>query len=671
MSPTTDTGVLCLDGCSPLVSAIMSSRCMPEDFAITNCDISSLHSPALLSGIEEGAARLVRAMETGEHVAVYGDYDVDGITSTCLMASYLRDNGLEPETYIPERLEDGYGLNKEAIDQLKALDVTLIITVDCGITAIEEVAYAKSLGIEVVITDHHECQCKLPDAVAVIDPEKAGDPYPFKGLAGVGVAFSLICSVEGEGSEKSLFVKYGDLVTLGTVADMMPLTGDNRIIVRNGIRLMNESPRPGLAALMREAGIKQGELTGQGISFGLAPRLNAAGRMGSALLALELLTQDDPERAKFLASELGNLNKLRKKTENRILDQAISLLEETGYKSGPIVLSQENWHMGVVGIVAARLMRLYSEPVALISLDRGVGRGSCRSLAGFNMFDALAYCGDCLSGFGGHTLAAGLTLDVDKIDDFQAKLSKYYNDNPPDMDKNALTVDFLLSDPSLISMESIKSLDILEPFGTGNPAPVICIENALLKSVVPLSGGKHVKLLAEKWGSEFDCVFFSLSSDSLALSEGDSLDIAFTPQINSFRGRETAQLLVSDIRPSMTKITPPEGRCASPAGEGVTGACPDRTDFAHLYKYISGKRRGKLSGQKARLLSEMEIGTGRGSAATYYLCLTVMDELGLLTLTEYEDKMDVALSSNPGKVDLETSTLLQELRRVSSIKRDI
>lgn len=669
MSNKSDADALCPDGRSPLVSAIMNSRKMPDDFDITDCDLSNLHNPSLLGDIENGAARLVRAIETGERVAVYGDYDVDGITSTCLMASYLSDSGLEPEVYIPERLVDGYGLCKDSIDQLKALDVTLIITVDCGISAIEEVAYAKSLGIEMIITDHHECKGKSPDAVAVIDPKKVGDPYPFKSLAGVGVAFKLICSVHGEGSEKSLFEKYGDLVTLGTVADMMPLTDENRVMVRNGISLINKSPRPGLAALMKEAGINPGEMTSQTISFVLAPRLNAAGRMGSALLALELLSQDDPDRARFLAAELGSLNKLRQKTESRILAQAISLLEEEGYSSGPIVLAQENWHQGVVGIVAARLMRIYSEPVALISLEDGVGKGSCRSPEGFNIFEALDHCGDFLSGFGGHQLAAGLTVDEDKINNFKAKLSRYYDENPPDMDKNALTIDFLLSEPSLISMENIKSLDILEPFGTGNPAPVICIDSAVLKGVVPLSGGKHIRLLASKWGVEFDCVFFSASPDNLEVSVGDSFDIAFTPQINSFRGIDSAQLLVSDIRPAMKT----SGMCVQVPGglnEDMRGICPDRTDFAHLYKYISGKKGGRLSGQKSHLLSEMETGTGRGSGTIYYLCLTVMDELGLLTLTEYGDEVDVTLSPNPIKVDLESSALLQSLRRESGINRE-
>lgn len=653
-----------IEGFSPLVSAVLQARGAGKHVISVSPDMNLLEPPELLMDISKGAARVSQAIENGEQAAVYGDYDVDGITATCLVASYLRSRGLEPEIYIPERLEEGYGLSKESLDYLHSQGVTLIITVDCGVAAVSEAEYAHKLGIDLVITDHHECQEKLPEAVAVIDPKKDGDPYPYKDLSGVGVAFKFICALEGGECQQRLLEEYGDLVSLGTVADMMPLTGENHLMVKTGLRLMNTRPRPGISALLKDAGIKEGALTAQDISFALAPRLNAAGRMGSAILAFELLSQDDHDRAAFLAFQLGSLNKLRQSTENRIMSEAIKMLEDTGYKDGPIILVSENWHRGVVGIVAAKLMRMYCVPVALISVESGIGKGSSRSVPGFSIFKALCHCRDCLMDFGGHELAAGFTVSGDKTEDLKVQLFKYYSKNPPNKEENSLLIDFSLNSPELISMNNIQSLDILEPFGTGNPCPVLCIENTVLGKIIPLSGGKHLKLVINKWGSEFECVFFSTTSDQLGVKEGDLLDIAFTPQINTFHGRTNVQLLVSDVRPAQPVIAAEKPTVvASMKFAALPASCPDRDDFACLYRYLTGKGDRQISGKRVHVLSELESGIGRGSAAKYYMVLKVMDELGLLSLTEDGENISAFLYPNPKKVDLGSSEILRSLRQ--------
>lgn len=659
-------GIGSFDGYSPLVSAVLEARGIRGRAFKAYLQDSFLQSPELLDDIDAGVGRVHRAIEAGERVAIYGDYDVDGITSACLMASYLKSRNLTPEVYIPERLDEGYGLSVEALDSLYGQGVSLIITVDCGIAAAHEAEHAAKLGIDIVITDHHECHERLPRAVAVIDPKKSGDKYPFKDLAGVGVAFKFICALEGGDCGPRLLAQYGDLVALGTVADMMPLTGENRTMVCQGLRMMNTTARPGISALLTEAGLKAGALTAQTISFGLAPRLNAAGRMGSSVLALELLCQDDPARAAFLASQLGNLNRLRQSTENRIMEAAIKRLENSGYTAGPIVLESEGWHKGVIGIVAARLMRMYGEPVILISVEERTGKGSCRSIPGFNIFKALTTCEDILENFGGHELAAGLTVGADKIPELRERVWRFYSENPPDGSKNSLRIDFPVQNPELLDIDNVKSLDALEPFGIGNPAPVLCIGEAMLAKIIPLSGGKHVRIIADKWGREFDCVFFSISIDQVEMSEGDKIDIAFTPQINTFRGRSSIQLLLLDVRLSAEKQLDNRDNQSGETAPAGSDDCPDRSDFARLYRYLSGVKDGKLAGDRAYLMSQLASSIGCGSSGRYYSALKVMDELGLLTLTEKGDSISIVLCPNPQKVNLESSKILRRLRRGGS-----
>ena len=508
--------------------------------------METLHDPFELEDILPAIQRITQAIATREHVAVYGDYDVDGITSACLLTNYLQSRGLTCETYIPDRLSEGYGLNTGALDSLAAMGVTLVITVDCGVTSLEETAYADTLGIDMIITDHHECRSELPDAVAVVDPKRPDCRYPGTGLAGVGVAFKLVCALDGN-TEKMLD-RYGDLLAVGTVADVMPVTGENRYMIRRGLEKLN-SPfcQPGLAALMQETGVGDKRLTASTIGYSLAPRINAAGRLGDTQAAVELLQTSSRRRAEDLARELCDKNRERQNLEMEIWNQALDMMAGQT-PDAPIVLSGSDWHPGVIGIVASRLTDAYSLPAIRICLDGDKGKGSCRSVGGFNLYEALDACQDCLEGFGGHAMAAGLTIRADMVDTFRERLAEYYRTHPSDY-VPALEADLLVNDPALLDMACVESLDSLEPCGSGNPRPLLYMENATLDAVTPIGQGKHLRLRLLHLGESYDCVFFSQTLPALGASVGQQVDIIFSAQINEFRSRRSVQLVISDLRP--------------------------------------------------------------------------------------------------------------------------
>ena len=440
----------------------------------------------LLQDMDKAVARIRAAIERREHVAVFGDYDVDGITSTCVLTDYLRRRGVPVHPYIPDRIEEGYGLNMDAITSLqRADDITLIITVDCGITAIDETNYALQRGIDMVITDHHECSGQaIPNAAAVVDPKRPGSQYPNGGLAGVGVAYKLLCALEG-GSEQVLH-DYGDLVAIGTVADVMPLTGENRYLVAQGLAQINTNPRPGIRALLHECGAEGRPVTATTIGFTLAPRINAAGRLGKTAIAALLLLTDDSADADRYAAGLCQLNRERQELEQQIWEEASAIACRYPPRA-PLVLASDTWHQGVIGIAASRLSEEFHLPTIMICCDGERGKGSCRSFGGFNLYNALSACSEYLEGFGGHALAAGLTIRRENIDRFRRALGEYYRQNPAD-DLPELTCDLRVDDPHLLTMACIESLDALEPCGNGNPKPLLCITGARLVNAVPIGG---------------------------------------------------------------------------------------------------------------------------------------------------------------------------------------
>ena len=506
----------------------------------------------LLKDMDRAVLRVTRALKRGETIAVYGDYDVDGITATCLLTDCLTRLGGRVRSYIPDRLEEGYGLNEEAVLHLAQQGVTLIITVDCGITAAREVEFARELGIDVVITDHHECKQAIPEAAAVVDPHRPDCPYPFKGLAGVGVALKLAMAAAGPDRAGLVFREYADLAAVGTVADVMPMTGENRTIVQTGLAALAHPRRVGLAQLMEEAGLGDKPVTSVSIGYTLAPRINAAGRMGQADLAAELLLTRDPGRAAALAQELCALNRERQTIECEIFQECVQRLERRP-QSGVILLADEHWHQGVVGIVASRLTEKYSCPVFMVCLDQGMGKGSCRSWGGVNLFHLLTQCQDLLEGFGGHAMAAGFTVREENIPALDRRLRQLVLEEQAGEElPSLLDIDAAVL-PQELTVEAVEALDALEPCGAGNPRPVLVLTGAHVISAAQVGRGRHLKLRLEGRGVPLDAIFFSVDGSELGLTPGCRVDVAFYPQINDFRGVRSVQLQVVDLRHAMTR----------------------------------------------------------------------------------------------------------------------
>ena len=511
-------------------------------------------SPMLMRDMDKAVERIQRAIADGETVAVFGDYDVDGITSTVLLRDYLKSCGVHCLRHIPRRIEDGYGLSKDAIASLRQQGATLMITVDCGITGDEEVAFANSIGMDVVVTDHHECKETLPDAVAVVDPHRPDCPYPFKHLAGVGVALKLVLALGGENREDALFARYCTLAAIGTVADVMRMEGENRTIVSCGLEALPHTDFVGIHALLKEAGLLGKPITSIQIGFVLSPRINAAGRMGAADVAADLLETSDPARAEELARRLCDLNRERQAVEQAICaDAAEKIKSLRSEERSALVLSSEAWHQGVVGIVASRLSEKYSCPSFMIHLKDGTGKGSCRSYGGFNLFAALESCADLLDGFGGHELAAGFTIPEGNIDAFRIRMNRYVRAaTGGELPVSSLEVDAPITCPGAVTLSEVEQLDQLEPYGAGNPRPVFALLGATVDSVQPVGQGKHLKLRLSKGTCRFDAIFFSATAEECGVTPGTRVDAAFYLQANTFRGTTTLQLQMVDIRPSLT-----------------------------------------------------------------------------------------------------------------------
>jgi single-stranded-DNA-specific exonuclease len=544
----------CRNGVNPLAAVFLNARGFTkiEDIKSYVSDTHSVgYDPMLLADMDKAVARINLAIENRQRIAVYGDYDVDGVTASALLADYFRAKGADFEVYIPDRINEGYGLNRQAIDALKSRGVELIVTVDCGVTALEEAEYVSALGIGLVITDHHQCRDTLPTADAVVDPQRPDCPYPNDTLAGVGVAFKLVCALEGAGADDEMFGQYGDLVALGTVADVMPVTGENRELIRRGLRVLEASQRMGLRQLLRDACTSRGRVGTACVGFVLAPRLNAAGRMGKANVALELLLTKSAEEAELLVDELTMLNTERRELETEIYENALSLISSEK-QDGPIVLASRDWYQGVTGIVAAKMSDRYFLPAIIISVgEDGIGRGSCRSFGSFGITSALIACQDLLISYGGHEMAAGVTIAEGDIDEFARRINEYYRDNINSIPKPKLKLDFEVEKPEILTVANVEALEGLEPFGNGNPPPCLCIKGAVACEIMPVGGGKHTRLKIEKAGKIFDCIYFAMPPGELGLNKGELCDIAFEPQLNEFRGKTTVQLQVCDIKKSM------------------------------------------------------------------------------------------------------------------------
>ena len=664
-------------GLSPLVAELLCVRGLdtPEKAAsFLASGPEQLHDPFLLRDMEPACARISAALDRGETIAVYGDYDVDGITSTCLMTHFLRSRGATVLPYIPDRLEEGYGLNCDALHALSQAGVSLVITVDCGITAREEADYAAALGLDLVITDHHECKDALPAAVAAVDPCRPDCPYPFKQLAGVGVALKLALALTPEAARPQVWSAYADLAAIGTIADVMEMTGENRTIVSFGLQALQTGPlRPGLAALLHEAGLFGKSITAATVSYGLAPRINAAGRMGHADLAVDLLLTASRVEAEEAARALCDLNRLRQSTELAIYEECLSRIGPT-LSSGQhaLVLSDETWHQGVVGIVASRLVEQYHCPVFMICLQGDKGKGSCRSCSGINLFDVLTACSDLLLGFGGHAAAAGFTILPEQIPAFRDKINRVVgrllHGAPP---VSVLEVDSEITDLSLLSLANVDSLSQMEPFGAGNPRPVLCVSGLTVESCSDVGNGRHLKLKLVKNDRRLDAIFFSVSNQEASLSPGDRIDAAFIPQINEYRGFRTVQLQLLDLRPARTRVEQEQLLYAKlSSGDDLTAEeaaalTPSRAEFAAVWRYVHARASDAPLEDTALHLSR-SVARTFGLRETFMrtmVCLEVMHEQGLIQVEHTADHLLIRSTPVEGKVDLEASRLMRRLRR--------
>ncbi len=516
---------------------------------------SGILNPFTMLDMEKAAERIIAALENKEKIVVYGDYDVDGITSTAMMYEFLKSLGADVIYYIPDRRDEGYGINIMAVNKLIKQGMQLLITVDCGITAIGETEFAKLQGMDVIITDHHTCKERIPEAaVAVIDPKRADDEYEFDSLAGVGVAFKLVLAVAMKMglSAGDYFNKYVDLAAIGTIADVVPLLSENRIIVEKGLQLLDNHARPGIRALLEVAGVADKKINAGTVAFALAPRLNAAGRLSTAVTSVELLLTHDEARAKEIAIELDAENKARQNTEQEINREALEMIAQDPVfdKKKVIVLAKEGWHNGVIGIVASRITEMFYKPCILISLTDGKGKGSGRSIAGFNLFEALSACEDHLTNFGGHSVAAGLGIAEGDIEAFSAKINKYADEHLAADDMiPMIKIDSILGGQNL-TIATAKLLSSLEPCGMGNEKPVFAVKNARIISISTVGAeNKHLRMKIEKDNIQVGCIGFGMGDYSKLIEQGSSAHIAFRLDINAYQGNESLQLVLCDIKP--------------------------------------------------------------------------------------------------------------------------
>ena len=653
-------------GYKPLTAMILAARGIAngvEAGKYLDCD-APLIDPFTMTDMDLAVGRIGVAIERQELIAVFGDYDVDGITATCLLTDFLRSCGGRCISYIPGRLEEGYGLNPIALHQLSSQGVSLIITVDCGITALEESRLCKELGIDLVITDHHECKDQLPEAVAVIDPHRPDGGYPHRNLSGVGVAFKLAAALSGD--QEAVLNNYADMVCLGTVADVMLLQGENRVFVDRGLNALRQNPRIGIAALMDECGCDQHTLSASSIGFMLAPRINAAGRMGQIELAVELFLTDDPLQAVSLAKALCDLNRQRQSVESEIYDQAIAMLPEGNPEA--IVLADDRWHQGVVGIVASRIAEEYCCPTFLICLDGDHGKASSRSYGGFNLFSALTSLSGLLESYGGHELAAGFTINRHNINAFREQISAmsadYYREDVP---RTTLDIDCAIP-PELLTMGNIESLCALEPCGNGCPKPVLMMESLTVDRIRPVGGGKHLRLRLRRGKHLMGAIYFSVTAQTASISQGDLVDVAFVPQINEFREERTVQMNVLDMRPSCSAPCSPElGSYRALRRNALTAQAaaqlfPDRNTLALVWRYLASVPGGTIEEVPVCLCRKIVRWSGTGlSLAQLMTCLDIFSDVGLLQTQHMHKYIAIHLTPGTGKADLNRSQTMQKL----------
>ena len=646
-----------------LALEILSSRgCNDFQQVVDYFTVSELEDPFAVKDMREAADVINKAVDAFDLICIYGDYDCDGVTSTAILYSYLMNIGADVMYYIPER-EAGYGLNMDAVDQLAAKGVKLIITVDNGISAIEEARRIYELGMRLVVTDHHQPGDILPRAEAVVDPHRNDCHSKFKDLCGAGVALKLCAALDG-GEYDAVLEQYSDICAIGTVADVVSLTGENRTLVKTGLRYLPNTEVYGLDMLLDRQNIDRSDIRSDSISFRIAPVINASGRFGSPITAVQALLSDDRDDAESCVEMILRLNGQRKETEGDIMTQIAAAIDNDPHilDHRAIVVAGKGWHHGVIGIVAARLLDQYSKPVIVISIeDNGEARGSARSVRGFNIFDCLCHCKKVLTKFGGHECAGGFSLREEDIGEF-TQLVYEFAQGLEKVPAAVIKADKQLS-PADLTVDAVKSLSVLEPTGAGNEKPIFAMLGAVIDRVVPLSQGKHTRLEVRYGGARAQAVMFGVQTASLNYHSGDRLDMLVDLSINSFGGKESVSVRVIDHRLSGVKQEPyfaakdayERLRCAQVLPESfIRKIIPDRRELVTVYKYIFSVKQASLDDIFMRI----------GGDAMYYcklrICVDIFADKGLVSYTP--STMMISYVPVDRKVDLEDSDTLRELR---------
>lgn len=655
----------------PLLAMMLDIRGITKEedvikFLQENKDFSD---PFLMKDMDKAVERITTAVENGEKICVYGDYDADGVTSTSLLYSYLRDSlGADVMFYIPTRTGEGYGMNKSAVDKIHSLGVTLIITVDNGISAREEIDYANSLGIDTVITDHHMPSGAIPKAVAVVNAHQQDDKSPFKDFSGVGVAFKLVMAIEGEYADvDSLLENFSDIATLGTIGDIVPLVGENRTLVKNGLRHIQNSDRIGINAMKQESGIAEKEINSSNVAFTLVPRINAGGRLGSSEKSVNLLLTEDEDEAVTIADKLGMDNRERQSIEKEILASIDEEVRRTPniVNDKILVFAGKGWHQGVVGIAASRIKDIYDKPTIIIGIDDdGVARGSGRSVEGFSLCDAVFACSEHLTHYGGHPMAVGISLEKEKINDFRKAINAYCKDIK--MPYNILHIDCKLN-PNQLDLSILDCLSYIEPCGASNPSPIFGLYNMTVIATKEIGNGKHMRITLSRGQGQVPvyAVYFNHNFQSCSYRNGDIVDVAVSLDRNIYNGQENLSVIIKDIKYSQSnneelidseRIFDKFAKRYKLTKNEVMSILPTRNDFAYVYRFLK-QNKGFIYGEYA-LVNALNYKISMGKLI---VILYSMKELGLINWQQglYQSIIEMKES---GKVNLEDSVFIKKLK---------
>ena len=655
----------------PLLAMMLDIRGITKEEDVINFlqENKDFSDPFLMKDMDKAVERITTAVENGEKICIYGDYDADGVTSTSLLYSYLRDSlGADVMFYIPTRTGEGYGMNKGAVDKIHSLGVTLIITVDNGISAREEIDYANTLGIDTVITDHHMPSGAIPKAVAVVNAHQKDDKSPFKDFSGVGVAFKLVMAIEGEYADvDSLLENFSDIATLGTIGDIVPLVGENRTLVKNGLRHIQNSDRIGINAMKQESGIAEKEINSSNVAFTLVPRINAGGRLGSSEKSVNLLLTEDEDEAVTIADKLGMDNRERQSIEKEILASIDEEVRRTPniVNDKILVFAGKGWHQGVVGIVASRIKDIYDKPTIIIGIDDdGVARGSGRSVEGFSLCDAVFACSEHLTHYGGHPMAVGISLEKEKINDFRKAINAYCKDIK--MPYNILHIDCKLN-PNQLDLSILDCLSYIEPCGASNPSPIFGLYNMTIIATKEMGNGKHMRITLSRGQGQVPvyAVYFNHNFQSCSYRNGDIVDVAVSLDRNIYNGQENLSVIIKDIKYSKSnneelidseRIFDKFAKRYKLTKNEVMSILPTRNDFAYVYRFLK-QNKGFIYGEYA-LVNALNYKISMGKLI---VILYSMKELGLINWQQglYQSIIEMKES---GKVNLEDSVFIKKLK---------